>query len=66
MSYYPGQAQALNVLKAELAYLSGPERVAELARLELGLAPVTTKQVISLDDLQARFPLTVQPAGELR
>lgn len=47
----------LNILKAELAHLSGPERVGELARTELGLAPIKTKSVITLRDLETRFPL---------
>ena len=51
---------ALNVLKAELAYLSGPDRVGRLARKELGLMPVSAKQVITLDDLDKRFPITEQ------
>lgn len=55
---YASEKAALNVLKAELAYLTGPERTGELARAELGLVPVKTKQVIPLNEIESRFELT--------
>lgn len=54
---YENEQAALNVLKAELAYLSGPERMGELARKELGLVSIETKHVILLNDLESRFAL---------
>lgn len=51
---------ALNVLKAEVAHLEGPSRVAGLAKDELGLTAISTEQVIRLGEVSDRIPL-VQP-----
>ena len=56
--------EALSVLKAELAHLSGPERVGRLARQELGLKSIGTDDVITLSDLDARFPMPQTPVGD--
>ncbi len=57
---------ALNVLKAEIAYLESPDRVSRLARRELGLQPMSAAQIIRPEDIAARFPLRDErePAGE--
>ena len=52
---------ALTLLRAEITYLEGPERVAALARSELGVDRTGADQVITLADLDQQFPLT---AGE--
>lgn len=48
---------ALNVLKAEIAHLESPARVATFAESELGLSPTTTNRVLRVDELKERFPL---------
>lgn len=49
---------ALNVLKAEISHLESPARVAAFAESELGLKPTQTGQVISLNDVEKRLPLS--------
>ncbi len=48
---------ALNVLKAEMAYLESPERVSRLAASELGLKPVAGEQIIDVESIDERFEL---------
>lgn len=48
---------ALNVLKAEIAYLESPERVSALAQSELGLVPIGSDHIMEVKDIDARFPL---------
>lgn len=55
---------ALNVLKAEIAYLESPKRVSELARSELELAPVQSGGVITLADIDERFPIIKSVAAD--
>lgn len=45
---------ALRVLKAEWSYLNEPDRLADLNRRHLGLAPVSARQMVGLADLPLR------------
>jgi hypothetical protein len=65
---------ALRVLKAEWSYLNEPERLSDLNRRHLGLAPVAARQMVGLADLPIRqappaeAPVVAEPslpAGEL-
>ncbi len=51
---------ALNVLRAEIAYLESPDRVGALARAELGLERTSTQQVMVVGEIEQRFPLIAQ------
>ena len=54
------EQQEIRVLNAEWAYLTQPERLAELNRRFLQLAPVTTKQLQRrIEEIALRAP----PAG---
>ena len=48
---------ALQVLRAEIAFLEGPERLKLYSEEQLGLAPIAVENVISLNDIAGRFPL---------
>ena len=52
------EQQEIRVLTAEWTYLNQPERLAELNRRFLGLAPITAKQLQhSIDDIPLRPPV---------
>ncbi len=48
---------AIGVLRAEIAHLEDPARLQLLAEDHLGLAPTQTNQMITIDDISARFPI---------
>jgi cell division protein FtsL len=50
------------VLRAELGFLTRPERLEPLARKHLSLQPATSGQIISIDELPRRAVLPVPPA----
>lgn len=50
------EAQAVRLMRAEIAYLERPERIAKLAREHLGLEKTTSKQVITLGDVARAVP----------
>lgn len=52
--------ETIHVLKAEWAHLNDPRRLGVLAERHLGLAPIKTEQIGSLDTLPHR-PLTPAP-----
>jgi hypothetical protein len=56
------EQQEIRVLNAEWTYLNQPERLAELNRRFLGLAPITTKQ---LERALGDIPLRPPPAPEM-
>lgn len=55
---------ALNVLKAEIAYLESPGRVSQLAVSGLGLVPIGSDSVMDMKDITETFPL-VERRGPL-
>jgi cell division protein FtsL len=61
------QTAAIKVLEAELAYLSGPERLARLAEQSLGLAPIAPEDTSKTQNINALFPLreVETPEGKL-
>lgn len=48
---------AIKVLKAELAVLENPRRIADLAKSHLDLGPISAEQTRRLNELAAAFPL---------
>ncbi len=46
--------EAIHVLRAEWSYLNRPERIADLARRYLALAPLSADRVIGIQDLPQR------------
>lgn len=52
---------AIHVLKAEWSFLNDPERLAELSRRHLELAPVSGSQLATIDDVPEKLPV---PAPE--
>ncbi|WP_409431900.1 hypothetical protein ACJ3XI_06645 [Litorimonas sp. RW-G-Af-16] len=51
------ETAAIKVLEAELAFLSGPERLSDLSAKALGLAPIVPEQTRDLSDISELFPL---------
>lgn len=51
------EESAISVLRAEIAHLENPERLNDLGAEHLSLAPISTDQMIAVDDIAARFPL---------
>lgn len=52
----------IKLLRAEVAYLGRPDRLAPIAENHLGLAPVAASRRISLDDL-SRLAVPAPPTG---
>ena len=46
--------EAIHVLRAEWTYLNRPERIADLARRYLALAPLSADRVVGIQDLPQR------------
>lgn len=55
---------AIQVLKAELAYLEGPMRLSDLNQEYLKLEPVRPEQERVLSDIEVMFPLSEREAVE--
>ncbi len=53
--------EAIHVLKAEWSFLNDPDRLAELSRRHLELAPVAGSQLATLADVPEKLPLLVPP-----
>lgn len=49
--------RSIHVLKAEWSYLNEPDRLAELARRHLELAPIAGSQLATLGDVPEKLPL---------
>ena len=54
------QEAQLKVLDAEIAFLENPARLRELSVSQLGLEPITVKNVIRESDIDALFPLRTE------
>lgn len=57
--------EAIHVLKAEWSFLNEPDRLAELARRHLELAPVAGSQLATIDDIPEKLPLPPAPESPL-
>lgn len=55
------EAEAIRVLKAEWSYLNQPERLQELARKHLALAPTAASKIIVLASLPVRGDQFIMP-----
>jgi hypothetical protein len=53
--------ERISMLKAEWALLNEPERLAELAKVHLGLRTLAPTQFVALNDIAARLPAPVAP-----
>jgi cell division protein FtsL len=51
--------EAIHVLKAEWSFLNEPDRLAELARRSLEMAPVAGSQLATIADVPEKLPLIV-------
>lgn len=49
--------EAIHVLKAEWSFLNDPQRLAEISRRHLELAPVSGSQLAKIDDVPEKLPL---------
>ena len=56
------ETQAIHVLRAEIAFLEAPDRLAALGGEELGLAPTDPARVVDADAVVRDIPL--RQAGE--
>lgn len=54
----------IQILRAEVAYLERPERLAEIARSVTGLAPLSGAQLMTAEDLELAFAAS-RGAGQL-
>jgi cell division protein FtsL len=54
--------EAIHVLRAEWTYLNQPQRLAALSRRYLELAPPTTAQITTIDDLPLRLDTVITKA----
>ncbi len=55
--------EAIRVLETEWSYFNRPDRIAELAARHLGLRPMGSNQIVSLDALPRRTDITPASAG---
>jgi cell division protein FtsL len=60
--------EAIHVLKAEWSFLNDPDRLADLARRHLEMAPVAGAQLATIDDVPEKLPLpapeTLEPPAD--
>ncbi len=56
--------EAIHVLKAEWSFLNDPERLAEISRRHLELAPVSGSQLATIDDVPEKLPLPAPDPDE--
>jgi hypothetical protein len=48
------EQRAIHVMAAEWSYINRPDRLADLARRHLDLAPLPAGRIVNIDDLPAR------------
>lgn len=51
------EERAVTVLEAEIAFRERPERLAELAKQNLGFEPISTKATLSVNEIVTALPL---------
>jgi len=51
------EKRAVTVLEAEIAFRERPERLAELAKQNLGFEPISTKTTLKVEELVEALPL---------
>lgn len=56
--------ESIHVLKAEWSFLNDPDRLAELARRHLDMAPVSGTQLARFEDIPLRLPPVAPPEEE--
>ncbi len=55
--------EAIHVLKAEWSFLNPPTRISKLAARHLGLAPMSSRQIVQIQELPLRQALQEQAAA---
>ncbi len=55
--------EAIHVLKAEWSFLNQPTRISKLAARHLGLAPMSSQQIVRVQELPLRRERTSQTPG---
>ena len=53
--------EAIHVLRAEWSFLNDPDRLAELSRRHLELAPIAGSQLATIEDIPEKLPLLPAP-----
>jgi hypothetical protein len=53
------EQRAIHVMAAEWSYINRPDRLADLARRHLDLAPLPADRIVRIDDLPARPLVTL-------
>lgn len=59
------QQETIHVLRAEWSYLNEPQRLAELSRRHLTLAPLSATQMVRIEDLPLRLPPLIAETAPL-
>jgi hypothetical protein len=59
------ERETIHVLRAEWSYLNEPQRLAELSRRHLTLAPLSASQMMRIEDLPLRLPPLIAETAPL-
>ena len=59
------EQETIHVLRAEWSYLNEPQRLAELSRRHLTLAPLSATQMMRIEDLPLRLPPLIAETAPL-
>jgi hypothetical protein len=59
------EQESIHVLRAEWSYLNEPQRLAELSRRHLALAPLSATQMMRIEDLPLRLPPLIAETAPL-
>jgi hypothetical protein len=59
------ERETIHVLRAEWSYLNEPQRLAELSRRHLTLAPLSATQMMRIEDLPLRLPPLIAETAPL-
>jgi hypothetical protein len=59
------EQESIHVLRAEWSYLNEPQRLAELSRRHLTLAPLSANQMMRVEDLPLRLPPLIAETAPL-
>jgi hypothetical protein len=59
------EQESIHVLRAEWSYLNEPQRLVELSRRHLTLAPLSANQMMRIEDLPLRLPPLIAETAPL-
>ena len=60
------EQETIHLLHAEWSYLNEPTRLAELTRRHLALAPLSSSQMVRIEDLPLRLPPLIAETAPLK